>query len=152
MAWAMESDLNPRSESNAGRVNVNDSATSAGGSLGPRMGFGTEYDTHWMTSPIGQSNPSLADTGSEQRPQPSGEAFRSTPTLFLDGESVQFGIDGDGLFTIAGVEVADDLSSSQRPQSAYEGLARHPPVTPVLQGGVGQGTRRDRLRRHRHIL
>ena len=44
MAWPMESDLNSRSESSAGRVNVNDSAMSAGGSFGLRSGSGTEYD------------------------------------------------------------------------------------------------------------
>ena len=76
----MEVDQRDRSESNVGESKGSTISAMAGGSVDLRSAFGTVFNTRSSDGPNGPGNQSLADLGSEARPQPSNEEVHTTAT------------------------------------------------------------------------
>ena len=89
----MEADQRGRSECNVGESNESTISASADGSVDLRTAFGTVFNTRSSDGPTGPGNPSLADFGSEARPQPSNEEVARAATQSRTAASVQFSID-----------------------------------------------------------
>ena len=125
-----------RSESTVGESNDSTITASADGSVDLRTAFGTVFNTRSSDGPVGPGNPSLADIGSEARPQSSNEEVARAATQSRTAASVQFSIDTNGLFQIGGVSVADDHLSNNRALSSNERGVFTPQPTSAAPGGV----------------
>ena len=132
----MEADQRGWSESTVGESNDSTITASADGSVDLRTAFGTVFNTRSSDGPVGPGNPSLADIGSEARPQSSNEEVARAATQSRTAASVQFSIDTNGLFQIGGVSVADDHLSNNRALSSNERGVFTPQPTSAAPGGV----------------